>query len=81
MLEGKYTIDSIEKGLVKLLYQKDESIEEVVKEEEFDHEIHQGLMIQVRQNDGKILSKPLYEETKDRQEYARNLMEKLKRKK
>lgn len=81
MREGKYTIDSIEKGLVKLLYYKDESIEEVVKEEEFDHEIYQGLMVQVRQNDGKIFSKPLYEETKDRLEYARNLMEKLKRKK
>ncbi|RNF39755.1 DUF3006 family protein [Planococcus salinus] len=81
MREGKYTIDSIENGIAKLLFQKDETIEEYLREEEFAHQIYQGLVVHVSQDDNGIISKPFYEETQERQEYARNLMEKLKRKK
>ena len=81
MLEGKYTIDSIENGMVKLLFQQDESIEEFLREEEFAHKVYQGLIVQIQHQDETIISRPLFEETIERQEYARNLMEKLKRKK
>lgn len=47
MKDGKYTIDSIENGIVKLLFQHDEAIEEFLNEDDFSHEISQGLIVQI----------------------------------
>jgi hypothetical protein len=40
MRDGKYVVDSIENGLVKLLLPEDEAIEEVVSKEKFNHPIN-----------------------------------------
>ncbi|WP_033543902.1 DUF3006 family protein [Planococcus sp. CAU13] len=80
MKEGKYTIDSIESGLVKLLYREDETIEVILKEEDFDYPISEGLIVEISREDGKLVSIPLLEETEDRRAYARKLMERLKNK-
>jgi len=80
MKDGKYTIDSIENGVVKLLFQHDEAIEEFLNEDDFSHEISQGLIVQIKSINKKIISKPMNEETNERRSYARSLLEKLKNK-
>ena len=80
MREGIYTIDSIESGLVKLLYANDETIEEIVKKDQFAHQIQQGDVIEIKVENGVWHSIPLEKETKNRKEKARVLMEKLKNK-
>ncbi|WP_338448405.1 DUF3006 family protein [Niallia oryzisoli] len=78
MREGKYIIDSIESGLVKLLFAENEEIEEVVKRDQFNHPVHQSDVLLIKIEDGKISSTPLKMETEKRREQAASLMEKLK---
>jgi Protein of unknown function (DUF3006) len=77
MKEGKYVVESIENGLVKLLLSEGEEIEAVVKREEFPHSIKQGDILKVKFIDGKLTSIPLESETEKRREQAKSLMEKL----
>jgi hypothetical protein len=42
MRNGKYVVNSIENSLVKLLYSKNEEMEEVINISQFTHEIKQG---------------------------------------
>lgn len=78
MREGKYIIDSIESGLVKLLFSENEEFEEVVKKDQFHHPIHQGDVLLIKIEDGKMSSTPLKMETEKRRDQAARLMEKLK---
>jgi hypothetical protein len=75
---GKYVIESIENGLVKLLLSDNEMMEEVVKQEEFLHPVKTGDIVQIKIQDGKLLSTPLPDETQQRREQAKALLEKLK---
>lgn len=77
MNEGIYTVDSIENGLVKLLFNDDEEIEAVVKQKEFLHPIKQGDVVRIKFVDGKLISIPLEFETEKRREQANCLMIKL----
>ena len=80
MRQGKYIIDSVENGLVKLLYSEDETIEEVVSIDEFNHPIKQGDVINIKIENEKFISKPLESETEQRREKAKQLLERLKKK-
>lgn len=77
MIEGRYVVESIENGSVKLLFSEDEEIEAVVKREEFLHPIKQGDILKIKFLDGKLISIPLESETEKRREQAKILMEKL----
>lgn len=79
MREGKYIIDSIENGLVKLLFAENEEIEEVVKKDQFNHAIHQGDVLIIKIKDNQFSSTPLILETEKRRNQAAGLMEKLKK--
>ena len=79
MRNGKYIIDSIESGLVKLLFSEDESIEENMNKDQFIHPIKQGDVLTVKIENGKFLSTPLESETKQRREQAEWLLNKLKK--
>lgn len=80
MRQGKYIVDSIENGLVKLLFSGDEGIEEVVTLDEFKHPIKQGDVININIENGKLISIPLESETRHRREQAESLLERLKKK-
>lgn len=77
MKDGKYVVESIESGLVKLLFSEGGEIEALVKKEEFPHPIKQGDILKVKFVDGKLISIPLESETEKRREQAKSLMERL----
>ncbi|KAA9022920.1 DUF3006 domain-containing protein [Niallia endozanthoxylica] len=77
MREGKYIIDSIENGWVKLLLTENEEREEVVKKDQFTHPIHQGDVLLIKIENNQISSTPLIVETENRRNQAASLMEKL----
>lgn len=77
MLEGNYIIDSIENGIVKLLYSDDETIEEVVNKELFIHPIKQGDILKIKFVNEKLVSIVFESETEERRKQAKNLLEKL----
>jgi len=77
MREGKYIIDSIENGWVKLLFAENEEKEEVIKKDLFHHPIHQGDVLFIKIEDNQISSTPLLFETENRRNQAASLMKKL----
>lgn len=77
MREGKYTVDSIENGLVKLLFSEDETIEEFINRGTFNHPIKQGDIIQINIENGMLISIPLTDETETKRARAISLIEKL----
>jgi hypothetical protein len=77
MRNGKYVVDSIENSLVKLLYSENEEIEEVISIGHFTHEIKQGDIVDIQFINNQIKSTFLEDETKQRREHAKRLMEKL----
>ncbi|WP_404405078.1 hypothetical protein [Jeotgalibacillus malaysiensis] len=80
MKNGMYTVESIEQGLVRLLLREDESIEEYIPEEKFNHPISEGLLIKVKETpDGDFISKPEQELTQSKREALREKMERLKK--
>ncbi len=80
MREGKYIIDSIENGWVKLLFAENEEKEEVINKDQFHHPIHPGDVLLIKIEDNQISSTPLIVETENRRNQAASLMEKLIRK-
>ncbi|WP_088005583.1 DUF3006 family protein [Indiicoccus explosivorum] len=81
MKSGKYTVDSIQDGIVKLLYRPDESIEEIIPIEEFPFEVPEGLIIEVRVKDGEAFLEPLYYETMKVEQRMKAKMDELKKRK
>ena len=77
MRNGKYVVDSIENSLVKLLYSENEEIEEVISINQFTHEIKQGDVVDIQFTDNQMKSTLLEDETRQRREHAKRLMEKL----
>lgn len=77
MREGKYVVDSIENSLVKLLYNENETIEEIIEINQFNHEIRQGDMVEIQFANNKMMSTLLEDETKKRREHAKSLMAEL----
>ncbi len=77
MQNGKYVVDSIEGSLVKLLYSENEKVEEVISISEFTHEVKQGDVVDIQFTDNQIQSTVLEDETRQRREHAKRLMEKL----
>jgi hypothetical protein len=77
MQNGKYVVDSIEGSLVKLLYSENEKIEEVISISEFTHEVKQGDVVDIQFTNNQMQSTLLEDETKQRREHAKRLMEKL----
>ena len=77
MQNGKYVVDSIENSLVKLLYSENEKIEEVISINQFTHEIKQGDVVDIQFTDNQMKSTLLEDETRQRREHAKRLMEKL----
>jgi hypothetical protein len=77
MRNGKYVVDSIENSLVKLLYSENEEIEEDISIGYFTHEIKQGDVVDIQFINNQIKSTFLEDETKQRREHAKRLMEKL----
>ncbi|KIL46674.1 hypothetical protein KP77_28010 [Jeotgalibacillus alimentarius] len=79
MRKGLYTIDSIENGLVRLLWQEDESVEEYVADSSFSYEISEGLMIDVKEaTDETFISEPKHDLTEARRNAMKKRMERLK---
>ena len=77
MRNGKYIVNSIENSLVKLLYSKNEEMEEVINISQFTHEVKQGDVVDIQFADNQMKSTLLEDETKQRREHAKRLMEKL----
>jgi hypothetical protein len=77
MQNGKYVVDSIENSLVKLLYSENEKIEEVININQFTHEIEQGDVVDIQFIDNQMKSAFLEDETRQRKEHAKRLMEML----
>lgn len=80
MREGKYVVDSIENGLVKLLFAEDGVIEEIVSKEQFNHPIKQGDVIKINNECAKLISMSLESETETRRNLVASIIEKLKNK-
>ncbi|TFE04039.1 DUF3006 family protein [Jeotgalibacillus salarius] len=80
MRNGIYTVDSIENGLVRLLWQEDETVEEYIAEDKFSHEISEGMLIDVKMASQKVfISKPKHELTKSRRDEMKEKMDRLKK--
>ena len=62
MRTGKYTVDSIEKGIVKLLYRADEAIEELLPVETFSFDVKEGDLVFVEEKNGQLHIKDLQDE-------------------
>jgi len=77
MKSGIYTVDAIEKGLVKVLYRTDESIEELISLNEFPFEVKEGDIVEITVLDGGIKASYLKENTEDVKAYVKSLKEKL----
>ncbi|WP_042347964.1 DUF3006 family protein [Bacillus massiliigorillae] len=77
MKTGAYTVESIENGQVKLLYRKDELIEELLPVASFDFAIKEGDLISIQLKDGKRCITYLQKETEDVKAYVKSLREQL----
>jgi hypothetical protein len=64
MRNGKYVVNSIENSLVKLLYSKNEEMEEVINISQFTHEIKQGDVVDIQFADNQMKSTLLEDEMK-----------------
>ena len=65
MKDGKYKVDSVEQGLVKIILKKNESIEEQLPRSAFPYTPSEGLVLQVTSDKGAVMIMPLFEETKE----------------
>ncbi|MEK4029283.1 hypothetical protein MKZ02_12180 [Pseudobacillus sp. FSL P4-0506] len=77
MRTGKYTIDSIEKGVAKLLYREDESIEELITIETFSFDVKEGDLISIEEENGKLKLECLEDEKEDILKQVRALKKEL----
>lgn len=77
MKPGIYTVDSIEKGMVKLLFREDESIEEVIPVEQLDTDLQQGDIVKIEIPAGDVKVEVLKEETESIKDQARRIKEEL----
>ena len=77
MKPGMYTVESIEEGRVKLLYRKDESIEEFLPVSSFDFAVKEGNLVSIQLEDGKQCITYLQKETEDVKAYVKSLRERL----
>jgi hypothetical protein len=77
MIEGNYVVESIENGLVKLLFCTDENIEEIISKEKFPYSIKQGDILKMKIVNGKLISMPLESETEKKRKQTQSLMGKL----
>ncbi|RJS59250.1 DUF3006 family protein [Bacillus sp. PK3_68] len=77
MRTGKYTIDSIEKGVAKLLYREDESIEELITIETFSFDVKEGDLISIEEESGKLKLECLEDEKEDILKQVRALKKEL----
>ncbi|WP_159434198.1 hypothetical protein [Domibacillus mangrovi] len=55
MRAGLYTIDSIEQGLVKLLWRVNESVEEVIPFEKLGYSAKTGDLVEVKSKDNELV--------------------------
>lgn len=79
MRKGLYTIDSIENGLVRLLWQEDETVEEYIAESNFSHEVSEGLLIYVKETtEQNFVSEPKHDLTEARRVAMKERMKRLK---
>lgn len=76
MRDGKYIVESIENGMVKLMDFNDESIEEFINQNEIAIPIKQGYVLEVKNEKGKSVFTFLESETAKRREMAENLLKK-----
>ena len=81
MKDGKYTVDSIGEGIVKMLLKEDESIEEQLPESSFPFAVQEGLILQVASDKGTVTIMPLLEETQKRRSEMGKTMDELKKRK
>ena len=81
MKPGMYTVESIEEGRVKLLYRKDESIEELLPVSSFDFAVKEGDLVSIQLVDGKPCISYLQKETEDVKAYVKSLRERLLKRK
>ena len=77
MRTGKYTVDSIEKGIVKLLYRADEAIEELLPVETFSFDVKEGDLVFVEEKNGQLHIKDLQDEKEDILQQIRTLTREL----
>lgn len=77
MKPGIYTVDSIEKGIVKLLFREDEAIEEILTVEQLGVDLQQGDIVKIEIPAGDVKVEVLKEETKSIKDLARSIKEEL----
>lgn len=77
MKPGIYTVDSIEKGIIKLLFRGNESIEEVLPVEQLGVDLQQGDIVKIEIPAGDVKVEVLKEETESIKEQARKIKEEL----
>ncbi|MGM9923590.1 MAG: DUF3006 family protein [Bacillus sp. (in: firmicutes)] len=65
MKAGTYTVESIENGSVKVLYRKDESIEEIIPVKAFPYTVKEGDLVSIEAETGELRISYLEKETKD----------------
>ena len=81
MKDGKYTVDSVGQGIVKMLLKEDESIEEQLPESAFPFAVQEGLILQVTSDKKTVTIMPLLEETEERRNQMQKMMDELKKRK
>lgn len=77
MRTGKYTVDSIEKGIVKLLYRADEAIEELLPVETFSFDVKEGDLVFIKEKNDQLHIKDLQDEKEDILQQIRALTREL----
>jgi hypothetical protein len=77
MRNGKYTVDSIEKGMAKLLFRKDELVEELLPVENFSFGVKEGDLVLIGKENDQLSTKYLEKETTSVKDQVRALREEL----
>ncbi|OAH53847.1 hypothetical protein AWH48_11280 [Domibacillus aminovorans] len=77
MKPGLYTIDSIEQGLVKLLWRQNESVEEVVPFEELGYPAKEGDLVEVKATGDRLFFEYQKDKTAAIKEQIRKIKEEL----
>lgn len=77
MREGIYTVESIEKGFVKVLYRPNEAIEEIIPVNDFPFEVREGDIVEIKSSNGNMKITYLEKETENVKAYVKSLREKL----
>ncbi len=81
MLNGIYTIDSIEKDKAKLFWRDDESNEELIEVEKLGSNVKEGNLLRIEFFSDSIKVEILKEETESIKERARAIKEQLLKRK